>query len=82
MVRLVGQNVGLIGRMNKFMKSKELEAPIAIHYIIHLQSLCNKTMDLNHVMKVVTLSTLFDRVDLITDYFKIFLMKLKMNLTM
>jgi len=33
---MVGQNVRLVGRINKFMKSKELEAPIAIHCIIHL----------------------------------------------
>jgi hypothetical protein len=50
---MTGLQSGVIGRIKDFMKSKNFEAPIAIHCIIHLEVLCCKTLEMKNVMDVV-----------------------------
>lgn len=63
---LRGENIGFVGRVNKLLKLKNIEPPINIHCIIHRQALCEKGIDLEHVMSVVTKAVNFIRFHCLT----------------
>ena len=58
---MTGANTELIGRINKEMEKVNAERPMELHCIIHQQSLCEKILNLHHVMKVVVSTVNFVR---------------------
>ncbi|XP_039190545.1 general transcription factor II-I repeat domain-containing protein 2-like [Crotalus tigris] len=72
---MCGEKSGLVGRMREKMKSENCTGELtAYHCIIHLETLCSKTLKMEHVMSTVTQTVNFIRSKGLNHYqFKSFL---------
>ncbi|KAM3855168.1 general transcription factor II-I repeat domain-containing protein 2-like isoform 2-T3 [Vipera latastei] len=72
---MCGEKSGLVGRIREKMKGENCTGELtAYHCIIHLETLCDKTLKMEHVMSTVTQTVNFIRAKGLNHYqFKFFL---------